>query len=320
MADPFEVRMRFTSQLQHLNASVTSSQKAAHYALKYKDMDEDLHSCILEQLERNSMNTRANIMYFIEHLCDMAQRESHLEYIRMIQRDILRVVDAVAPEDGSGAANVKVIRRVLNGLQSKSILDVQTVSDIEACLKERDTLPSSVVLSPIQASMDPSRVSTTTGDVAGNPEIPPPKTSPTDRDPPSYNHENDYNDNKNNNTNNNNGIIADPNTSYYKKDYNYNNGTAPPLPIYSTAGATTTTTTRLDKKQIEQRIEEDRERHKRLRESIWSINPEEDAEFDQMWEVTSDLGEEDFRMMQEEKMERDAAAKAWATEKASRKK
>lgn len=54
MADPFEVRMRFTSQLQHLNASVTSAQKAAQYALKYKDMDEDLHSCILEQLERVS--------------------------------------------------------------------------------------------------------------------------------------------------------------------------------------------------------------------------------------------------------------------------
>lgn len=52
MADPFEVRMRFTAQLQHLSASVTSSQKAAHYALKYRDLDEDLHSCILEQLER----------------------------------------------------------------------------------------------------------------------------------------------------------------------------------------------------------------------------------------------------------------------------
>lgn len=52
MADPFEVRMRFTSQLQHLNASVNSSQKAAHYALKHRDMDEDLHSCILEQIER----------------------------------------------------------------------------------------------------------------------------------------------------------------------------------------------------------------------------------------------------------------------------
>lgn len=54
MADPFEVRMRFTSLLQHLNASVTSAQKAAAYALKYRDMDEDLHSCILEQLEKVS--------------------------------------------------------------------------------------------------------------------------------------------------------------------------------------------------------------------------------------------------------------------------
>lgn len=54
MADPFEVRMRFSLQLQHLNASVVSAQKAAQYALKYKDMDEDLHSCILEQVERVS--------------------------------------------------------------------------------------------------------------------------------------------------------------------------------------------------------------------------------------------------------------------------
>ncbi len=58
------------------------------------------------------MNNRANIMYFIEHLCDMAQREDHLEFVRMVQRDILKVIDAVAPEDGSGAANVKVVKKV----------------------------------------------------------------------------------------------------------------------------------------------------------------------------------------------------------------
>lgn len=52
MMDPFEVRIRFTQHLQHLNASVTSANKAAQYALKYRDMDEDLHSCILEQLEK----------------------------------------------------------------------------------------------------------------------------------------------------------------------------------------------------------------------------------------------------------------------------
>ena len=61
---------------------------------------------------QNSMNNRANIMYFIEHFCDMAQRENHPNYVRMMQQDILTIVDAVAPSDGSGAANVKVVRRV----------------------------------------------------------------------------------------------------------------------------------------------------------------------------------------------------------------
>lgn len=57
------------------------------------------------------MNTRANIMYFIEHFLDLA-KNGHADYIRMMQRDIIRVVDAVAPDDGSGAANVKVVRKV----------------------------------------------------------------------------------------------------------------------------------------------------------------------------------------------------------------
>ncbi|MCJ1464722.1 hypothetical protein MMC07_003335 [Pseudocyphellaria aurata] len=252
MADPFEVRMRFTHQLQHLNASINSSQKAAHYALKYRDMDEDLHSCILEQLERvcecfkrrrlylkaetsfpkNSMNNRANIMYFIEHLCDMAQRENHLDFVRMIQRDILRVVDAVAPSDGSGAANVKVVRRVLNGLQNKSILVADTVVEIEACLKERDTLPAHPALSPVE-----------------------------------------------------------PNT---QRDQQPSQIVAPKINGVS----------RLDKRQIEQRIEEDRERHKRLRENIWAVNDEDDPEFDRLWDDVSDIGEDDYIAAEEDAFER----------------
>jgi len=58
------------------------------------------------------MNNRANIMFFIEQLCDVAQRENRLDFIRMIQRDILSIIDLAAPTDGSGAANVKVVRRV----------------------------------------------------------------------------------------------------------------------------------------------------------------------------------------------------------------
>lgn len=58
------------------------------------------------------MNVRANIMYFIEHFLDSAQRDEHHDYIRMMQRDIIRVVDAVCPDDESGAANVRVVRKV----------------------------------------------------------------------------------------------------------------------------------------------------------------------------------------------------------------
>ncbi|TVY13146.1 CTD kinase subunit gamma [Lachnellula arida] len=233
--DPFEVRIRFTQHLQHLNASVTSANKAAQYALKYRDMDEDLHSCILEQLERNTMNNRANIMYFIEHLCDASARESHTAYIRMMERDILRVVDAVAPEDGSGAANVKVVRKVLQALQQKSFLLPQTILEIEECLKERDTLPSS---SPADVEMTPAS--------------------------------------------------RNGNVAYVK----------------------------LDKKQVEQRIEEDRERHKRLRENIWAVPRNEDleVEFGKLWDETSDLGEDDFILYEEEAAERREAARDWAEE------
>ncbi|KYG47992.1 hypothetical protein M433DRAFT_141451 [Acidomyces richmondensis BFW] len=214
MADPFEVRMRFTAQLQHLNASTTSAQKAAHYALKYSEFADDLHSCILEQLERNNMNIRANIMYFLPSLCDTAKDRGEWAYVRMMERDILRIVDAVAPDDGSGAANVKVVRKVLKVLEGKQYLQSQTVLELEECIMGRDHM----------------------GGYAAQAAI------------------------------------------------------------------------RLDKRQIEQRIEEDRERHKRAREGIWAIPQEssslrEDAEFEKMMDEVSDVSEDDFVVTSEEKAE-----------------
>ncbi|KAK0630833.1 CTD kinase subunit gamma CTK3-domain-containing protein [Bombardia bombarda] len=239
MADPFEVRMRFTNQLRQLNASVTSAQKAAQFALKNREWAEDLHSCILEQLERNNMNTRANIMYFIEHFLDLATSHGHVEYVKMMQRDIIRVVDAVAPDDGSGAANVRVVRKVLQALQSKSFLDRQAVSQIEEVLKDRDTAAEEDV-----AMMG----SPADGDMMDLGDMPPSQTLPP----------------------------------------HSRRGNAPP---------------KLDRKQVEQRIEEDRERHKRLREGIWAVPSGDYAEMDKLWEETSDLGEDDHVMGEEEWLE-----------------
>lgn len=193
---------------------------------------------------QNNMNIRANIMYFIEHFLDLSSAAGHTDYIRMMQRDIIRVVDAVAPDDGSGAANIKVVRRVLQSLQAKSFLEAEAVSEIEEVLKERDTVG---MASPaaVGAGEDPLLL------MGG--DMPPSQTLPQPA-----------------------GRRVGPGGGGM----------------------------RLDRKQVEQRIEEDRERHKRLRESIWAVPAGANAERDKLWEETSDLGEDDHIMGEEEWEER----------------
>lgn len=174
------------------------------------------------------MNIRANIMSFIEQFCEMATKEGHLPYVRMMQRDILRVVDAVVPPDGSGAANVKHVRHVLGNLKEKSILSAETVTEIDAALKDRDTHP---------AHYD----------------------------------------------NNEAGVAEESAQSHG---------------------------TRLDKRQIEQRIEEDRERNKRLRESMWTVSGDDQDEWQQTWDETSDINSDDNRSHEEETTEQEQAAAA----------
>ena len=182
------------------------------------------------------MNNRANIMYFIEHLCDMAKREGHVELIRMMQRDILRIIDAVAPADGSGAANVKVVRRVLTGLRQKDMLTTETVVELEDCLRERDTAPNQSEMS-LREYSDSSRPGFGSGTSLARPS----------------------------------GLA------------------------------------RLDRRQIEQRIEEDRERHKRLRENIWAVRSDGNEEFEKLWDDASDIGEDDFIAAHEDAAERRSA-------------
>lgn len=57
---------------------------------------------------------------------------------------------------------------------------------------------------------------------------------------------------------------------------------------------------RLDKRQIEQRIEEDRERHKREREHIWAISAGWETEMNKLWEETSNFGDDDDTLLADE--------------------
>jgi len=211
--DAFEARLQFTSRLSKLSASIQAAKSCAQFALKHKDYHEDLHSCILEQLASVPMNTRVNLLYFIEILCDLGSKQGFDGYMNMIRKDLFPIIENVVPADGSGVANVGTARRVMSSLLEKSVIDQQTKVTIDVLLSEREAESE-----------------------------------------------------------------ANPTGASQKRKF--------------------------DEKIINQRMNEDRERHKRLRENIWAIplpTPENlNPEFEFFWENCSDLGDDDFEMMREE--------------------
>ena len=57
----------------------------------------------------------------------------------------------------------------------------------------------------------------------------------------------------------------------------------------------------ISKEDILRRFEEDRERHKKLRETVWVVpNRPPDAEFNQAWDETSDLCDDDYDAIRED--------------------
>ncbi len=135
---------------------------------------------------------------------------------------------------------------MLQALLQKKVLVASSVTELDACLKERDVNPSDTALTPS-----------------------PPHGAPRD----AY------------------GSASSPGRTA---------GTAAAPPAAAPVG-------RLDKRQIEQRIEEDRERHKRLKESIWGVEGDGDAEFRRLWDEVSEIGEDDYLAAEEEAMERQRA-------------
>ncbi|KAH0614680.1 uncharacterized protein H6S33_000316 [Morchella sextelata] len=232
--DPFNCRLQFTRLLSRLNASAGASKQCAQFALRNRELDEDLFSVILEQLqsEECTMNTRVNMLYFIEVLCDMSMKTEYRGYVKMIQRDLIQIVDTVVPNDPEGAANVGTVRKILQSLGDKGVVENSMMQEVGEMLSEREAEHKAAIASP-----------------AG---------------------------------------------SIYDDDDEEPGG----------EGRGPATKRKFDDAIIQQRMEEDRERHKRLRENIWAVGYPEweghNPEFEKAWDQTSDLNSDDYEIMREE--------------------
>ncbi|KAH8110476.1 CTD kinase subunit gamma CTK3-domain-containing protein [Phellopilus nigrolimitatus] len=258
--DPFEVRMQFLTLLRRLNASQQSIQKVVTYALKYfSRCGEDLWDCIVEECQKGTINTRINILYLLDSLCETSllskasASSSNAFYVDFVVRDLGKIVEFVVPEGREGLINLMSAVQILDNWRNKRIIDPQKIDEVLARLDSQKTA---------------MRVDNSGGSADGPPVL--------------------------------------------------SNG----------ASSTSISSGTLSRNEIFKRIEEDRERHKRLRERRWvqpvSHNPHAhllsqlavfmpetgekdgaaeltlDIEFDNEWETTSDWNEDDDEAVAEE--------------------
>ncbi|TDL22983.1 hypothetical protein BD410DRAFT_787796 [Rickenella mellea] len=219
--DPFEVRMQFLTLLRRLNASQQSIQKVVTYALKYfSRCGEDLWDCLVEECQKGSINTRINILYLLDTLCETSLlSKAHSAatggdgscsfYLDFVARDLGKIVEYVVPDGREGLPNLMSATQILDNWRSKRIIDPQKVEEIITRLHSRKT-----TLSLPQSDEKPQ---------------PSPSSSTT---PPPLSHSHPHPE---------------------QQQQSQPQAHADPLP----------------RSEIFKRIEEDRERHKRLRERRW---------------------------------------------------
>ncbi|KAJ7729645.1 CTD kinase subunit gamma CTK3-domain-containing protein [Mycena maculata] len=162
--DPFEVRIQFLALLKRLNASQQSIQKVVGFAVKYfPPCGEDLWDCIVEECQKGSINSRINILHFLDSLCEtcllvkshsssIGSDSGNKQYVDFVNRDIGKIVECVVPAGREGLPNLTSTKQILESWRSKRVVDPQTVDDVLSVLEKRTPPTPSEVSSeaPVQ--------------------------------------------------------------------------------------------------------------------------------------------------------------------------
>ncbi|KAJ3491452.1 hypothetical protein NLI96_g716 [Meripilus lineatus] len=134
-----------------MSASQQSIQKVVAYALKYfSRCGEDLWDCIVEACQKGSINTRINILYFLDTLCESsllakaqavtAGSEGNPDcsyYVDYVSRDLATIVEAVVPEGRQGLPNLMSTRQILESWRTKRVIEPHKVDEALSALERR---------------------------------------------------------------------------------------------------------------------------------------------------------------------------------------
>ncbi|KAK7047936.1 hypothetical protein VNI00_006264 [Paramarasmius palmivorus] len=171
--DPFEVRMNFLTLLRRLNAW-QSVQKVVTFAVKHHPQcGEDLWDCIVEECQKGSINSRINILHFLDSLCEtclLVKTYSHSTsggdssnanlYVDYVSRDLPKIVESVVPEGREGLPNLVSTRQILENWRSKRVIDPQVIDSVLSVLESRtiSNQPEADTDAPVLRSSKSSRL------------------------------------------------------------------------------------------------------------------------------------------------------------------
>ncbi|GJJ75598.1 CTD kinase subunit gamma [Entomortierella parvispora] len=153
--DPFEARMEFLGLLGKLNASQHSILKVGNFAMRNRNLYEDLYSCITEELEKTpSINARMNILYVLDSICQQSLKAHFAGYTDLLQRGLSKVIDLVAPAGAKGNVNVAGTKKILEMWKTRKIFPANVLDKVMQSLSSRDLGASVLVTSDTGFSKD----------------------------------------------------------------------------------------------------------------------------------------------------------------------
>jgi len=135
----------------YTSSSQQSIQKVVGFAAKhFPSCGEDIWDCIVEHMENGSINSRINVLYFLDSLCETSlmvkaqsksgkSREINANglYLFFISRDLKKIIDLIVPEGRQGLPNLISTKQILENWRSKRYIDPQKVDETLLSLDSR---------------------------------------------------------------------------------------------------------------------------------------------------------------------------------------
>ncbi|KAF9292599.1 hypothetical protein BGZ68_000003 [Mortierella alpina] len=117
--DPFEARLEFLGLLGKLSATQHSIQKVGNFAMRNRNLYEDLYSCIIEELEQS-------------------HKAGFPGYTELIQRNLTKIIDCVTPSGPKGNVNVAGTKKILETWRNKKLFPGSVIDTVEELLLSRE--------------------------------------------------------------------------------------------------------------------------------------------------------------------------------------